>query len=164
MINRLRSFIIKDRDGVAAIEFGILAPVFFLLMIAVFEISYYIYMSTSTQRAVEKAVYDLRTGHVFQTMQEEKINIETWYRQNICKYVSLNNCEQNIAISVEQYDEDFQSFWNSTEAGFLSAGATETLMRVEAEFRLPEIMFTDMIFGEEATRMRAGLTFMTEPY
>ncbi len=164
MFGKFRSFLIKERDGVAAIEFGLLAPSFFLLMIAIFEISYVVYMTNATQRAVEQAVYDLRTGHVFTVINEEDIDVETWYKNTLCQRISLPNCSNSVAVRVEQFDMSGASIWNSEDAGALSAGASESLMRVEVDFTLPSIIFTGMVFGESAQTMKTGLTFMTEPY
>jgi len=164
MISKIRQFLFSERKGVAAIEFALLAPAFFMLMIAIFEIAYYIYMSTSTQRAVEKTIYDLRTGQVFAAISEEDIDIEQWYASRLCGYVTLPDCSTNLSVRVERYDMNAQSIWNSEDAEELSAGGSETLMRVEAVFSLPSIIFTGMVFGENASEMTAGLTFMTEPY
>ena len=164
MIAGIRSFLIRERDGVAAIEFGLLAPSFFMLMIAVFEIAYFVYMTNATQRAVERAVYDLRTGHVFTTINTDRIDVEAWYKNTLCRSVSLPNCANSVAVNVEHFDMSGTSIWNSDDSGMLSAGASETLMRVEVDFSLPGIMFTGMIFGESARTMTTGLTFMTEPY
>ena len=164
MITLLRSFLIRDRKGVAAIEFALLAPSFFMLMMAIFEIGYFIFMSTSTQRAVETAAYDLRTGHVFQEINERNISVEQWYRGAVCETVPLSGCSESIEISIEFYDRDMNVYWSSASAGELSAGAAGILMRVEVIFELPSIMFTELVFGNAATRMTTGMTFMTEPY
>ena len=164
MIQRLRSFVIKERDGVAAIEFGLLAPSFFMLMIAIFEISYYVYMTTASQRAIEKAMYDLRTGHAYTVMNQQDWTIEEWYTESICERVTLPACESSLSIEIEQYDGNFDVFWNSNDAGALTAGTAGILMRVEVVFQLPEIVFTSLIFGDSATQLKTGLTFMTEPY
>ncbi|WP_306120852.1 MULTISPECIES: TadE/TadG family type IV pilus assembly protein [unclassified Roseitalea] len=160
----MRSFILGEREGVAAIEFALLAPAFFMLMIGIFEVSYVVYMSSASQRAVEKTIYDIRTGHVFSTMTADELTADEWYRREICNRVALPNCQERVTISVERYDMNANSVWNSEDAGELSVGASETLMRVQVSFDLPDIVFSDLVFGDAVDTLTAGLTFMTEPY
>lgn len=163
MISRIRHFIVADRKGVAAIEFGLLAPAFFILMIAIFEICYYVYMSTAAQRAVEKAVFDLRTNHAATVALQNGFTIEQWYRDAICGRLNLSTCEDTLVVSIELYDDEMTPVWSTSEPDELTFGPRETLMRVEAHVEMPTVMFTDLMFGDAAAQLGTGITFMTEP-
>ena len=163
MISRIRRFVIGEKRGVAAIEFGMLAPAFFMLMIAIFEICYYVYMSTATQRAVEKAVFDLRTNHAQTVVTQDSLSIEQWYRRAICGRVRLTTCEDTLNVSIELYDDAMNPIWSASTPDTLTLAPRATLMRVEAHVEMPTIIFTELIFGDEAARLATGITFMTEP-
>lgn len=154
----------KQRDGVAAIEFAVLAPVFFLSMMAIFEITYFLYMSSNVQRGLEEAIHEVRTGHAYEVINQYNYTPEQWYKKEMCKHILLPDCEQKIALSVQYFDGNMTSFSDSTTTGQITAGVASTVMRVEAIVSLPSIMFNGFLFGEDAFPMRAGLTFMTEPY
>lgn len=160
----IRKFIAKN-DGVAAIEFAILAPVFFALMTAIFEITLFVYSNSATQRAVENVIYDLRTGHVYNAMAAAgSPPTDEWFKSQICNQVSIPNCLSTVQVTTEQFDSDYNSVSNSDDTGQLQVGASGILMRVEAQVTVPNIAFTEAIFGEENMTIQAGLTFMTEPY
>ena len=163
MMRTIRKFIFRDKDGVAAIEFGLLAPAFFMLMIAIIEISYYVYMSTSIQRAVEKAVFDLRTNHAATVIQDNSLEIKQWYEQTICQRVFLSTCEQSLTVTMRTYTDEFAPHWATSDEDELTLAPRETVVRVEAELDVPTFIFTPLVLGEGASRMAAGITFMTEP-
>lgn len=163
MISRIRKFVVADRRGVAAIEFGLLTPAFFMLMIAIFEICYFVYMSTATQRAVEKAVFDIRTNHAATVAAQNGFTIKQWYRDAICSRVNLSTCEHTLVVSLELYDDDMNPIWSTSDPDQLTLGPREALMRVEARLEMPTVMFTEYMFGDEAAKLGTGITFMTEP-
>ena len=163
MLSRIRSFIVRDKDGVAAIEFGLLAPAFFALMVAIFEICYFVYMSTATQRAVEKAVFDLRTNHAATVVQQRNLTVEQWYREAICGRVNLSTCQETLEITIEYYDQDMNQSWSTSDPDQLTLAPREMVMRVEAAVDMPSILVTDLLFGDQAASLNSGITFMTEP-
>lgn len=164
MNQRLQLFVSKD-DGVAAIEFAILAPAFFALMAAIFEITLFIYANSSTQRALEDVVYEMRTGHIYSRLiAAGNPPPELYYKQQICEKVTIPSCSETIKISMEKYDANYDSFGSSDETGEFDGGASGTLMRMEAQIEVPNVVFGEAIFGAENMKVTAGLTFMTEPY
>lgn len=54
--------LLRDKDGVAAIEFAILALPFFLFLFAIIEISIMYFVSSALDQAVHKAARQVRTG------------------------------------------------------------------------------------------------------
>jgi Flp pilus assembly protein TadG len=164
MIKRIRTFLFKDEDGVAAVEFAILAPVFFAVMSSVFEITYFAYTSTSIQRAVEDAIDSIRTGHVYTTMLANGWNPEQWYRNEICSNIAIPDCMTALHIQVQTFNSDFDLYKDSDVTNTIDTGASGVLMRVEARIEVPKLFLTSVIFGDDAITAKAGLTFMTEPY
>ena len=159
----IKKFMRQDERGVSAIEFALLAPAFFMLMIAIFEICYFIYASTATQRALEKAILDIRTNHAQTVVNSSGMAIPEWYEQAICSRVSIPTCKDTIAVTVETYDEHGNRVWGTSNPEELRLGPRQTLMRVEVSIDAPEVMFTGLIFGDNGTTLNTGLTFMTEP-
>jgi Flp pilus assembly pilin Flp len=164
MIGRLNTFLRHERDGVAAIEFAVLAPVFFAVMSAIFEITYFAYASTAIQRAVEDTVDDLRTGHVYSTMIANGWSPEEWYRHEICGRIAVPYCYTDLEIRVQTFDGDFDLYKDSNTTNVIDSGSSGILMRLETRIEMPKIFVTNVVFGDEPIFATAGLTFMTEPY
>ena len=163
MIGRLKKFA-GAKDGIAAIEFAVLAPVFFAVMSAVFEITYFAYATTAIQRAVEDTVDDLRTGHVYTTMIGNGMNPEEWYRHEICSKLAVPYCMTELEIRVQTFDSDFDLYKDSNDTNVIDTGSSGILMRVETRLEVPKIFVTNVIYGDDPIYATAGLTFMTEPY
>lgn len=155
----------RKNDGVAAIEFAILAPAFFALMAAIFEITFFIYANTSAQRALEDVIYDMRTGYVYSQLADAgNPPPEQYFKKEICKRASIPNCLDSIKLSMEKYDNDYNAYSSSDDTGTFDGGGSGILMRVEANIQVPSVVFGEAIFGSENMNVTAGLTFMTEPY
>ncbi|WP_083923149.1 TadE/TadG family type IV pilus assembly protein [Ahrensia kielensis] len=162
---RILSKFARDKGGVAAIEFAILAPAFFALMSAIFEITFFIYANTSAQRAVEDVIYEMRTGYIHSQIRDAGKPLPEQYLKNeICKNASIPNCLDTIKISMEKYDGNYNTYDRSDDSGVIDAGTRGTLMRLEAQIQIPNVVFGSAIFGKENMAVTAGLTFMTEPY
>ena len=148
------------------IEFGMLAPIFFALMFGIIEAGYYTYMTTSFQRAVERAVYDLRTDHARQeSIDNTELNTaKKWYTDAICRRTFLPTCRKSLKVTVTKYDANFKrlsSTADTTKPDKLDFAPRQAVMRVEAEADVPGV-FTKLIFGK-VPPVSAGITFMTEP-
>jgi Flp pilus assembly protein TadG len=52
----------RDKRGVTAIEFGIIAPVFFYFMFAIIELSFYGYLRSSVEQQVHTIARESKTG------------------------------------------------------------------------------------------------------
>ncbi len=164
MRNLLNKFS-KKEDGIAAIEFAILAPVFFALLTAIFEITMFVYSNTAAQRAVEDAVYHMRTGNIYAVLLESEESAEVWMKREICESLSLSTCTDSLTVQVETYDTNYDVYSNSSDPdGVIDAGASGILMRVETTVEVPNLVFTEAIFGSDNMTITSGLTFMTEPY
>lgn len=165
MMRNLLNKFSRNEDGIAAIEFALLAPVFFALLTAIFEISMFVYTNTAAQRAVEDAVYHMRTGNIYAELVASEESAEAWMKREICESLSLSSCISSLTVQVEKYDTNYEVYSNSSDpGGVIDAGASGILMRVETTVQVPNLVFTEAIFGTENLTITSGLTFMTEPY
>ena len=162
---RILSKFARDKDGVAAIEFAILAPAFFALMAAIFEITYFIFVNTTAQRAVENVIYEIRTGYIYEQFAASgNPPPEQYIKKEICKNASIPNCLDTIKLSMEKYDGNYNSYDRTDETKVFDGGVPGILMRLEAQIQVPSVVFGNAIFGKENMEVTSGLTFMTEPY
>jgi Flp pilus assembly protein TadG len=85
------------RKGSAAIEFALLAPILFVLIMGIIEIGIMFLAQFVLQNAVDEAARLIRTG------QAAGANMsETQFRQYVCDRVSsLMACDANLQIDVE---------------------------------------------------------------
>lgn len=164
MIGRFFEFLKEREEGIAAVEFAVLAPVFFAVMSSVIEVTYFAYSTASVQRAVEDAVDNVRTGHVYKLMADNEWESEDFYRQTICAKVAIPGCLEDLHIRVQSFDRAFVMRRDSDETEVIDPGASGTLMRVEASIEIPKLFLTAVVLGDQAITTTAGLTFMTEPY
>lgn len=55
LVNRMRS-LLRNTDGVAAVEFALIAPAFFALLLAIIDVSRYMWVLNTMQYAIDEAV------------------------------------------------------------------------------------------------------------
>ncbi|MFZ1991955.1 MAG: TadE/TadG family type IV pilus assembly protein [Alphaproteobacteria bacterium] len=60
----MRERLLRDQRGVAAIEFGILAPIFFLMLLALIDLSIYFATNSIVHDAMETAARAVRVGRL----------------------------------------------------------------------------------------------------
>lgn len=121
---RARRFL-KDTSGVAALEFAMLGPPFFLLLLSMFEVGMTYTADTLLQNAVNETARMIRTGEVQSdaTMTQEK------FRDMVCERISiLLACDENLKIDVRE----FTSF---SGAGFNSPLTAGGEFRPDSDFR-----------------------------
>lgn len=96
-----------SRKGSAALEFAIVAPVFFILLMATIENGVVFFANSTLQYATDQAARYVRTG------QAQAANMtQSQFRTMICNGISpILACDSNLQI-------DMQSFSNYTSAAF----------------------------------------------
>ncbi len=95
----LRRFL-RRRDGAAALEFAIVAPPFFTLLLGMFEIAAAFFAEDVLQSAVNEMARQIRTGQVAaQGMTEQR------FREEICNRIDfMLRCDTQLAIDVRRFD------------------------------------------------------------
>ena len=98
-LRRRASALPGERRGASAVEFALVAPPLFLLLVGLFEVCLIFFVSGVLEQGARDAARTLRTGE-FQAGSE--INADT-FRTNICTSMAdLFDCEANLAIDVRR--------------------------------------------------------------
>ncbi len=97
----------RNESGAAAVEFAIIASVFFTLMMGIVELGMLMLMNNGLEDGIDRAARLLRTG------QTRKQDIDaTEFRDRICKQVVLAaECRNKLRVDVRSYP-DFASINN----------------------------------------------------
>jgi len=89
----------RDVRGVAALEFAMIAPPFFLLLFSMFEVGMTYTADVVLQNAVNETARMIRTGQV----QSESLTREQ-FRDRICERVSvLLSCDERLKVDVRRF-------------------------------------------------------------
>lgn len=84
----------RDRKGMTAVEFALIAGPFFFLLVSVFEVMVIFFVATSLENAAMEAARLVRTGQVDDT---QKATVET----NMCDWVDTwGDCTGHLAFDV----------------------------------------------------------------
>lgn len=95
---RLRRFM-RDVRGVAALEFGFIAPPFFFLLFSMFEVGLTYTADAVLQSAVNDTARMIRTGQV----QSQSLTREQ-FRTLVCENISvLLSCDARLQIDVRRF-------------------------------------------------------------
>ncbi len=120
-----------DRQGLAALEFALIAVPFFILLFGLIEMALLFIMSTILEHAVSEASRQIRTGE----LQKGGFSASE-FRQSVCdRLFSLMNCEPGdprLTIDVRT----FASFTS------MSGNATALSMTPEGEVDRTKVQFT----------------------
>jgi len=106
---KLRSFL-KDREGVTAIEFSMVALPFFILVFGIMEVGIAMFVNRLVDNSVISAARLIRTG------QHADINNTADFKNSICGFMPTFMCDTDrIVLEVESVDT------------FADAGSTDSL-------------------------------------
>ncbi|MGI9483944.1 MAG: TadE/TadG family type IV pilus assembly protein [Hyphomicrobiales bacterium] len=92
---------IKSKDGTAALEFGLVATPFFLLLIPIIEVAMVIFTSLVLENGVFEASRQIRTGQ-FQKEGGGGVEFKTLVCDNIDAMV---DCQGDLHIDVKTFDD-----------------------------------------------------------
>ncbi len=91
--------IVRNRDGSAAIEFAIVAPVFLAILMSTFEVGWFFFANSQVDAAVLDASRLVRTG----TPQQTGIDKDEFF-DIVCPKVSfLGPCQSRLTVEVKNY-------------------------------------------------------------
>jgi Flp pilus assembly protein TadG len=164
----------RSQSGVTAIEFAIVAPPFFMLLMAIFEVGIMLFSEYVIEHGVGQAARMIRTGEVqLQPMSDAE------FKELVCgKLATFLDCESKLHIDVRAFD-DFDQVTSSpplTADGELSSDATSNsfqpgdplqvvVVRVYYEWSLFTPGLTHMANMSDGRRLlAAGAAFRNEPY
>ena len=101
----------RNRDGATALEFAIVAPIFFVLLFAILETALMFFASQVLETMTQQAARMILTGQA-QNANYSQANFQTY----VCSQIpALFNCN-NISVDVESYNSFSQiSFPNQID-------------------------------------------------
>ncbi|OPH84470.1 TadE/TadG family type IV pilus assembly protein [Nitrobacter vulgaris] len=109
---RLRSTIASaarfrgNQRGSAAVEFALVAPLFFALLFAIIETGLVFFASQSLETALQDSARAIMTGQA----QISNLTKQSFKANIVCKYASvLFDCENGIFVDVQSYPSGFGS-------------------------------------------------------
>ena len=94
---RLRA---RARSGTAAIEFALVAPVFFLMLFGTIETGIIYFAGTALQNATDDAARMVRTG---QAAGMSEAQFKTQICGEISGLISAGTCSANLQVDIRQY-------------------------------------------------------------
>lgn len=177
--------IARDEKGTTAVEFGLIAAPFLMLLFGIMSVGFYFFVVFSLENAVETASRVLRTGQA-QTQKPNPMTPEE-FKTRICNnlpaFMSCSGANSKIRVNVQ----NFNGYGSITSTSCLESGAlipeapadynpggssVVVLVTVCFEWSLSQVMAgmaywimppgTSMANG--STLIRASTTFTTEPY
>lgn len=89
----------QDRDGVAAIEFGIVAAPFFALLMGIFQVTVIYFAQSMMETGVAEAARMVRTGQV-QGSGMTETDIRTLICSNVYAFI---DCDNGLVVDVRNF-------------------------------------------------------------
>lgn len=92
-----------DQRGAAAVEFALVAPVFFALLFSIFEAGYFFFVSSAVDQAAARAGRLIRTG---QAQDSGAPVTKQDFFDEICEVVKhFGDCNDRLTVEVESFDD-----------------------------------------------------------
>jgi Flp pilus assembly protein TadG len=168
LLSRLK----KSKSGASALEFALVAPPFFLLLFATFDIALMFFAATTLENGIIGAARLIRTGQV------QAMNMtQQQFRTLICNDISmLLSCDSRLGIDVRRYNGFGNVQWNAAldNNGNLvgnmqfQPGGPEDVIVVRAFYVWPVLTpgagsaFSNMAGGNRL--LEASIAFRNEPF
>jgi Flp pilus assembly pilin Flp len=96
----------ENQRGSAAVEFALVAPLFFALLFAIIETGMVFFASQSLETTVQDSARTIRTGQA----QIAKYDKASFKKDVVCANASvLFDCENGIYVDVQSYPSGFES-------------------------------------------------------
>jgi Flp pilus assembly protein TadG len=96
----------SNQRGSAAVEFALVAPLFFALLFAIIETSLMFFASQSLETTLQDSARMIMTGQA----QTAKLTKQTFKQNVVCPHVSsLFDCANGIYVDVQSYPAGFGS-------------------------------------------------------
>ena len=129
----------RDRRGVAAIEFALLAPSFLLVLTSIFDISWMFLQQTLLETALQAATREIRTGQVtfyysHQATPPSAADMASYFQSRLCANLLLAPCS-TLAYQVVDLGTNFATA--TLPSPIVCSAAFDTSGRVRASFTPP---------------------------
>ena len=164
----------RTERGATAVEFALIAPPFLATLIAIFEVTLYLFAQALLQNAAVEA------GRLFMTGQAQNSNTtQTQFQTDVCPMVSALFTCSSLMVNVQAYSSvsgasagaptlTFNSSGAVTNAWSYDPGAPGELMVVQLIYEWPIISgpfgYVLPNLGNGHTEMMGVSAFRVEPY
>lgn len=163
-----------DRSGTTAVEFGIVAMPFIMMLFGIVGVALYFFTTFALENALERAARLIRTGEAQQAGMTE-----AQFKARVCEYVpTFADCENKLLINVRSFAQpdltpvvtrgECLNNGSLTNVTTYSPGTASQVVLVtlcfEWEFSkaIPFINLGNMDGGSRL--IQAATVFRTEPY
>jgi pilus assembly protein Flp/PilA len=174
---------IQDSRGFAAVEFGMIALPFLLLIVAILEYSFGNYAQSQLDAVVQQTSREIMTGYVQnQSVAGQPLDAGQFRSKIICpKLPALMSCN-DIYVDVQAFDvPNYASFVNATKSGLTPpqldnsknqycVGGAKKYVVLRAAYPTP-VIATALIVptaatynGRKARILQSTATFKNEPF
>lgn len=139
----------KDKSGSTAVEFALIAPIFFALIFSILEAGWYFFVSSAVEQANANAARLIRTGQA----QNGGIAKDDFYNE-ICRVVdAFGDCEKKLTIDISRY---------ATFAA-LAADLSDPVCRDQDDPSIQGAQFDESDYGAESEIIRVRVCFLYKP-
>jgi Flp pilus assembly protein TadG len=166
----------KNQSGATAVEFGLIAIPFFMLLMSTFEMALMLWTNQEMEEAIFQESRPMLTGDS-RTTYANPATAANDFRDKLCTKMSLiSNCSTRLKVDVQSYASFATAQSNSavsggvlntTAFGFQPA-TPSTIIVVRAVLSYPLVLsawsksFANLANGERA--LMASIAFRTEPF
>ena len=160
----------KHERGAIAVEFVLVAPIFFFLIFAILETSILYMIATVMEGEVALAARSIRTGQL-----QQEADPETAFRQILCSNLdNVLNCD-NVIIDVRTFDdfgemefEDFVDDEGEASGNLFQAGTADdiVLVRIAYVYNIVTPYLAEILppVGNDTVILYSGAAFKNEPF
>jgi len=184
MIGRIRLLrrLKTDRRGVTAVEFGLIAPTFIMMLLGVFDLGYTVYARAILEGAVQKAGRDssLETGPNSLAVIDQRIrsfvgplgyNAEfTFDRQNYRDFADVNRAEQDdngngVLEEGECFIDENNNGTFDQDVGKDGVGGARDVVLYTVHMQYPQrFPLWKFIGGSQTATLTASTVLRNQPY
>lgn len=162
--------LVKDRSGVAAMEFILVAPVFFFLIFAIVETSLLFFTATVMNGEVSSAARAIRTGN----LQREDDPEDAFYEALCSNLDNVLDCDK-VIVDIRTYesfddmafdefvDEEGEADGNQFDIG--NAGDV-VLVRIAYKYQIITPFLAEFLAppNKDTLMLHAAAAFQNEPF
>lgn len=161
---------IKREEGATAIEFAFLAFPFFIMLIAIIEISLLMANASILEGAANTAARLIRTGQI-----QQDADPEAMFQQALCNHARIMDCERiqymvtplNNFGEAQDFEPSFDEEGNMEDEDFEAGGSSDIVMiRISYMYRLLTPLVSEFFsdYPNNQRLLMSTVVFETEPY
>ncbi|WP_068311811.1 TadE/TadG family type IV pilus assembly protein [Polycladidibacter hongkongensis] len=167
----------KDNRGVTAVEFALVAPVFFLLIVGILEVGLLLFSNQMLDHATHETARLVRTG---QAVGSTKEDLRAYFCEKSVHMFCRKGSQEDLVISVQPYDsfskigdvpppkyDPETGSWTPEDTAFNVGGsATIMLLRVSYRKQMLTKKFVELFSADSSGSLviTSAAVFRNEPF